>query len=166
MDEAKNRLHLRNPWHLLATGFGSGLAPYIPGTVGSLAAIPFGLLFAYYLPTEIFSLVIVFSICIGIYICGRTAKDMAIHDHGSIVWDEFVGMWISMLVLPILNWQWVLVAFLLFRFFDMLKPWPISWFDRNVHGGMGIMIDDIVAGVVVAVIIFCAGHFWMPRFMF
>lgn len=165
MDEAKSRLHLRNPWHLLATGFGSGLAPYIPGTVGSLAAIPFGILFAYYLPTEIFSLVIAFSICLGIYICGRTAKDMGTHDHGSIVWDEFVGMWITMLVLPILNWQWVLAAFLLFRFFDMLKPWPIRWFDRNLHGGLGIMVDDIVAGVVVAVIIFCAGHFWMPRFM-
>lgn len=73
---------------------------------------------------------------------------MGTHDHGSIVWDEFVGMWITLMALPTLDWQWVAAGFVIFRIFDMWKPWPIRWFDRNIHGGMGIMVDDIVAGVI------------------
>ncbi|VTP60741.1 Phosphatidylglycerophosphatase A [Serratia rubidaea] len=94
MDEAKRRLRMSNPWHLLATGFGSGLSPVVPGTMGSLAAIPFWLLLIQ-LPWQLYSLIVMFSICIGVYLCHQTAKDMRVHDHGSIVWDEFVGMWIN-----------------------------------------------------------------------
>ena len=90
---------MRNPWHLLATGFGSGLSPVVPGTMGSLAAIPFWYLMTF-LPWQLYSLVVMMSICIGVYLCHRTAKDMGTHDHGSIVWDEFVGMWITLMALP------------------------------------------------------------------
>ena len=154
-DDAKSRLNLRNPWHLLATGFGSGLSPIIPGTMGSLAAIPFWYVL-HFLPLASYSLVVVIGFLIGIYICHRTSKDMGTHDHGSIVWDEFIGMWITLMAIPVVNWQWVLAGFVVFRIFDMWKPWPIRWFDRNVHGGLGIMIDDVVAGVVAAAVLFLA----------
>lgn len=95
-DVAKSRLNLRNPWHLLATGFGSGLSPVVPGTMGSLAAIPFWYLMTF-LPWQLYSLVVMFGICIGVYLCHQTAKDMGVHDHGSIVWDEFIGMWITLM---------------------------------------------------------------------
>lgn len=83
-----------------------------------------------------------------------------VHDHGSIVWDEFIGMWITLMALPTNDWQWVAAGFVIFRILDMWKPWPIRWFDRNVHGGMGIMIDDIVAGVISAGILYFIGHHW------
>lgn len=166
MDNPKAKLKLSDPVHLLATGFASGLAPIAPGTAGSLAAIPFWLLFVHYLPWIWCLSILAVSALVGIYICHRTAKDMGEHDHGSIVWDEFVGMWITLLVVPVLNWQWVLLAFILFRFFDMLKPWPISWFDRNVHGGFGIMIDDVIAGAISAVILFLLAQYAPMGFMF
>ena len=158
-DEALSRLSMRNPWHLLATGFGSGLSPVVPGTMGSLAAIPFLYLMTF-LPWQLYSLVVMMSICIGVYLCHRTAKDMGTHDHGSIVWDEFVGMWITLMALPTMDWQWVAAGFVIFRIFDMWKPWPIRWFDRNIHGGMGIMVDDIVAGVISAGVLYVIGHHW------
>jgi phosphatidylglycerophosphatase A len=83
---------------------------------------------------------------LGIWICGKTAEDMGVHDDSSIVWDEVAGMLITMLAVP-LSWQTVLVGFMLFRFFDILKPWPISYLDKHVHGGFGIMIDDVLAGL-------------------
>ncbi|MFP2306722.1 phosphatidylglycerophosphatase A [Citrobacter braakii] len=158
-DVAKSRLSMRNPWHLLATGFGSGLSPIVPGTMGSLAAIPFWYLMTF-LPWQLYSLVVMLSICIGVYLCHQTAKDMGVHDHGSIVWDEFVGMWITLMALPNHDWQWVAAGFVIFRILDMWKPWPIRWFDRNVHGGTGIMIDDIVAGILSAGILYFIGHHW------
>ncbi|MEZ2586730.1 phosphatidylglycerophosphatase A [Kluyvera intermedia] len=156
-DTAKSRLNLGNPWHLLATGFGSGLSPIMPGTMGSLASIPFWYLLTF-LPLQVYSLVVMFGICIGVYICRRTARDMGTHDHGSIVWDEFIGMWITLMAIPVISWQWVLAGFVVFRIFDMWKPWPIRWFDRNIHGGMGIMVDDIIAGVISAGILYVVGH--------
>jgi len=155
-DVAKSRLKMSNLWHLLATGFGSGLSPWMPGTMGSIAAIPFWYLLNM-LPQDIYVLILLFGICIGVYLCHRTAKDMGVHDHGSIVWDEFIGMWITLMAIPVNSWQWVLAGFLVFRLFDIWKPWPIRWFDRNVHGGMGIMVDDIVAGIVSAGVLYVAG---------
>lgn len=111
-------------------------------------------------PWQLYSLVVMMSICIGVYLCHRTAKDMGTHDHGSIVWDEFVGMWITLMALPTMDWQWVAAGFVIFRIFDMWKPWPIRWFDRNIHGGMGIMVDDIVAGVISAGVLYVIGHHW------
>lgn len=141
-----------NHWvHFLAFGFGSGAAPKAPGTFGTLAAIPVYLLLAQ-LPLWAFIAVIVVSFFVGIYLCDQTSKDMGVHDHGGIVWDEFVGFWITMIALPF-HWAWILAGFVLFRFFDIIKPWPISWLDKRVEGGFGIMIDDVIAGVFALVIL-------------
>ena len=89
---------------------------------------------------------------VGIFLCGKTAKDLNVHDHGGIVWDEFVGFWITMFMAPA-GLTWVVIGFVLFRFFDIIKPWPISWIDKKVSGGLGIMLDDIVAGVMAALVL-------------
>lgn len=159
MANPKDKINLKNPWHFLATGFGSGLSPIIPGTMGTVAAIPLYLLMAQ-LPFTVYLLITVVAALIGITICQKTSDDMGVHDHGSIVWDEFVGFWITMAIAPVVSWQWVLAGFVLFRFFDMVKPWPISWLDKHVHGGLGIMIDDILAGFMAMIALWGLGH-WM-----
>ncbi len=150
---------MRNPWHLLATGFGSGLAKYVPGTMGTLAAIPFYLLLAQ-LPFGWYLVAVLIAALIGVKICTITSGDMKVHDHGSIVWDEFVGFWITMAIAPTVSWQWVLTGFILFRFFDMVKPWPISWLDKHVKGGFGIMVDDILAGFMAMIALWVVGY-WL-----
>jgi len=141
--------------HWLAFGFGSGLAPKAPGTFGTLAAIPFYLLMSplawpYYL-----GLVVVFTV-IGIWACDRTARELGAKDPSAIVWDEFVGFFITMLAVPSVlltasyGWAWILAGFLAFRLFDIWKPWPIRVIDERVEGGLGIMLDDILAGVMAA----------------
>jgi len=140
---------LKNPVHFLALGFGSGLAPKAPGTFGTLMAVPLYLILqpltlTYYLLT-------VLIICIaGIYICDKSAALMGEHDHPGIVWDEFAGYFITMIAVPF-DWLWILLGFALFRLFDILKPQPIRWLDKHVKGGFGIMIDDILAGIMAAV---------------
>ncbi len=147
----------RNPVHLLAFGFGSGAAPKAPGTFGTLAAIiPYLLLVQLSLPFYLAVLVITFLV--GIYICGQTAKDLGVHDHGGIVWDEFVGLWIALLLAPP-GWLWLLAGFVLFRIFDIAKPWPIGWADRQVSGGLGIMLDDVIAGLYALAIL--QGAAWL-----
>lgn len=147
MDNPISKIRLSNPVHLLATGFGSGLSPIIPGTMGTLAAVPFYYLLVSLSPIAL-AIAIVLGSLVGIYLCERTSSDMGVHDHGSIVWDEFVGFWITMFLVPVTDWQVVLAGFIIFRFFDMVKPWPISWLDKQVHGGFGIMLDDVVAGLM------------------
>ncbi|WP_422409626.1 MULTISPECIES: phosphatidylglycerophosphatase A [unclassified Endozoicomonas] len=147
----------KNPVHFLAFGLGSGLSPVAPGTFGTVAAIPFYLMFQY-LPLWNYFLVLVVSIILGIWLCGKTSKDLGVHDHPGIVWDEFVGYWITMLAAP-RGWEWVLVGFILFRIFDIWKPWPIGWLDKRVHGGLGIMIDDIVAGIFALVCLQVIAYF-------
>lgn len=144
-DQVLTRLSLKNPVHFLALGFGSGLAAKAPGTFGTLAAIPLYLLMAPLPLTWYIGLTLV-GVFAGFYICGKAAQDMGVHDHGAIVWDEVVGLLITMLAAPS-GWGWLLVGFGLFRFFDIIKPWPIRWLDAKVHGGFGIMIDDVLAGV-------------------
>lgn len=135
----------RHPVHFLAIGLGSGAAPKAPGTAGTLAAVllfwPLSLL-----PLSAYLAVVVISALAGIYLCGKTARDWQVHDHGGIVWDEFVGFWITMIAVPV-TWYWVLAGFVLFRLFDIWKPWPIRYCDQQIHGGLGIMLDDILAGV-------------------
>jgi phosphatidylglycerophosphatase A len=144
--ELRQRISLKNPLHFLAFGFGSGLAPKAPGTFGTLAAIPLVVLLSFYCPLPIYiGLCVLFSV-VGIWICGHTANDMQVHDDSSIVWDEVVGMMITMVAVP-LNWQTILAGFILFRLFDIIKPWPISYLDKHVHGGFGIMADDVLAGI-------------------
>ncbi|OYD22596.1 phosphatidylglycerophosphatase A [Oceanimonas baumannii] len=138
-------LKLSNPLHLLALGFGSGLSPVMPGTMGTLAAIPFYLLIAG-LPLWLYVALLVLGFVAGIKICNAATRAIGRHDHGAIVWDEFIGFGVTMLAAPA-GWQWIVAGFVLFRFFDMVKPWPISWFDRRVHGGFGIMLDDVIAGL-------------------
>lgn len=155
----KDLLKMSNPWHLLATGFGSGLAKYVPGTMGTLAAVPLYLLLAQ-LPFSWYLVVVFIAALIGIKICNITSNDMQVHDHGSIVWDEFVGFWITMAIAPEATWQWVLTGFILFRFFDMVKPWPICWLDKHVEGGFGIMVDDILAGFMAMIALWGVGY-WL-----
>lgn len=138
--------HLLNPVHCLSLGLGSGLMKPAPGTWGSLAAMPLWWLLAQ-LPLSAYLVVCLIAALIGIYLCGATARALGVHDHSAIVWDEFVGVWIAMIALPV-SWQGALLGFVLFRLFDIWKPWPIRYFDKNVHGGLGIMLDDIVAGVM------------------
>lgn len=145
MAASTEQFKLSDPIHFLALGFGSGLAPKAPGTFGTLAGIPVFLLAASIMPIAYISLVLLMSVA-GVYICGKAAKDAGVHDHGAIVWDEIVGFMITMFLIPI-SWQSLVLGFVLFRLFDIFKPWPISYLDKHCHGGFGIMIDDIVAGI-------------------
>ncbi len=147
---------LSNPVHFLAVGFGLGLAPKAPGTWGTLAALPFFLVMAGLSLPLYLGIVAVMAI-VGVYLCGKTAEDMKTHDHPSIVWDEVVGMLITMVMLPA-GWGWILGAFVAFRFFDIIKPWPIRLLDRHVHGGFGIMVDDVLAGIFALGTVQLAAH--------
>lgn len=130
---------------LLAFGFGAGYSPVAPGTMGTLVAVPLYLLLQ---PLSLFEyLGVVFAISIiGIFICGMASEEMGGHDHPGIVWDEIAGYLVTMIAAPT-GWPWVVAGFVLFRFFDILKPWPIGAIDKQVHGGLGIMLDDILAGI-------------------
>jgi phosphatidylglycerophosphatase A len=140
---------LRDPLSFMAFGLGSGLAPKMPGTAGTLVAVPLYWLAAPYLSLAQYGLALVLTFVIGIYVCDHATRKLGVHDHGGIVWDEWVGYWVTMMGAP-LHWQWALVGFLLFRFFDMVKPWPIHLADRKIHGGFGIMFDDLLAGIAAA----------------
>ncbi|MEN8270706.1 phosphatidylglycerophosphatase A [Acinetobacter baumannii] len=133
-------------------GFGSGLAPKAPGTFGSAFALLFVPIWLSLGFTLSLIAILIMSV-VGIYICGQTAKVINVHDDGRIVWDEFAGQSITflpLLYLQQINWIWVITGFILFRIFDVWKPWPIRVIDRQVHGGFGIMLDDIIAGVWAA----------------
>ena len=137
---------LRNPIHLLSFGLGTGLSPFAPGTMGTLIAIPIFLL----LSTQSVPFYLVFisiAFFIGCWSSAYTAKSLNVHDHPGIVIDEIVGYLITMISVPT-NWYWVILGFVLFRIFDIWKPWPISVADQRVKGGIGIMLDDVLAGIL------------------
>ncbi|MEE4245978.1 MAG: phosphatidylglycerophosphatase A [Kangiellaceae bacterium] len=141
---------MTHPIYCLAFGLGSGLAPKAPGTFGTLLAIPLFWFMASW-PMLGYLAAVVFLAAIGIYLCGETARALHIHDHPGIVWDEIVGYLIAMI--PLSNdWRAMLLGFALFRFFDIIKPWPIKWADAKVKGGLGIMLDDIIAGIFAAIL--------------
>ncbi len=148
----------KNPLHQLAFGFGSGLAPKAPGTFGTLMGV-FFYLWLQYLPWFSYLLVVLVAFLLGIEICSRVSRDLGVKDHPGIVWDEMVGYWVTMLVAPA-GIGWMLLGFVLFRIFDIFKPWPIGWADRRVSGGLGIMLDDLFAGVIAAVGVAVAAWFW------
>lgn len=138
------RLLTSHPAHFFALGFGSGLMPKGPGTAGTLVAFPFYWLIAPLLNDYFFILFLIAAFIVGIKICDKTGRTLGVEDHGGIVWDEIVAF---MLVLfftpPGIDWQ--IFAFVLFRFFDIVKPQPIKYVDQNLHGGLGVMFDDLLA---------------------
>ena len=156
---------LTDPGHLVALGLGSGLAPLGPGTAGTLVGV---LGFIWFLYSPIFTLVLYFLLClvlffVGIFICARTSRFLDAHDHKAIVFDEIVGFFIGAGWIPVLelfrlleNFEiqfiFIPLTFVLFRFFDIAKPWPISKVDRECQGGVGIMLDDLLAGVLTFVV--------------
>jgi len=136
---------LRDPIHFLALGFGTGCVPKAPGTAGTLAGVLVylivqGLPWVYYLA------LVGLLYLMGVWICAYTAKALGAHDHPAIVWDEIVGYLVTMFLAPA-GWLWIIAGFILFRLFDIWKPWPIRWLDKQVKGGNGIMVDDLVAGI-------------------
>ena len=156
----QRRALLASPAGWLACGFGSGLAPVAQGTFGSLAALLPWLLLRE-LPLWIYLVVLLAGFAIGVWACGVAGRALGVDDHRSLVWDEFIGQWAALvpLLLPSLRpsdglpWWQLVLGFALFRLFDVWKPWPIRWLDRRVKGGMGVMIDDLLAGVFAAVVL-------------
>ena len=134
----------RNPVHLLAFGLGAGASPWAPGTAGTLVAVPLYLILRPF-PIVAYLTVTLALFALGVWLCEKTSHELGAHDHPGIVWDEIVGYLVTMILAPS-GWLWVLVGFVLFRFFDILKPWPVRWADRRVGGGLGIMLDDLLAG--------------------
>ena len=145
---------LSDPVLFLAFGFGSGLAKKAPGTFGTVAAIP-----VYWLFVQsgflFYSVLTVIVTVTGIWICGIAAEKLDEHDFGGIVWDEIAGYLITMWLVPF-SWQAAALGFVLFRIFDILKPWPIKWIDQKVHGGLGIMLDDVLAAVFAGALLVLA----------
>jgi len=138
----------------LAFGFGAGLSPVAPGTMGTLVAVPFAFALKS-LDTPVFWIVLVLLFLLGVRLCGQVSRGLGVHDHGGIVWDEMVGYWLAVAFVP-LQWHWLLAAFVLFRLFDIVKPWPIRQLDRKVGGGFGIMLDDVVAALFTVIILAAA----------
>ena len=151
LDARQRATLLRDPAGWIACGFGSGLSPIAPGTVGSLAALPVWFaLRALSWPWHVFAIALAFAL--GTWSSARVVRALRVEDPGFVVCDEFVGQWIALLPtlwMPFAWWQ-VAAGFVLFRFFDVLKPWPVSWADANLKGGFGIMFDDVLAGLQAA----------------
>ena len=142
---------IKRPACFLGLGFGSGLAPVAPGTFGTLAAIPIYLLMQN-LSLITYLVLTTIAFIVGIWICQQSADWLGKEDPSAVVWDEIVGYLITMIAAPT-GWLWIVIGFVLFRFFDILKPWPISLADREIHGGLGIMVDDVIAGVFAGVLL-------------
>ena len=139
---------LQNPIRFLGFGFGSGLAPKAPGTFGTLPALPLAWILLFLGSNKIGLIILsVVLFFIGIWICNVTERDLGVHDYGGIVWDEIVAMLLILAFVP-QTVLWWLMAFLVFRFFDAVKPPPIKWFDQKVSGGFGVMLDDIIAAIM------------------
>jgi phosphatidylglycerophosphatase A len=139
---------LRDPVRLLALGLGSGLVPVAPGTAGSLLGLAAAMLAAQR-GMWIAVAITVVVVLAGFWICGEGARRLGVHDHPAIVWDEIAGMMLAMLAAP-RGWGWAALAFALFRLFDIVKPWPIREIDHGIRGGAGIMLDDVLAGILAA----------------
>ena len=161
MSDKNRKIHLhelKDPVVFIAMGVGSGVCPKAPGTAGTLMAVPL----VYFLQLQtllIYSLVTLFVLFTGPWICGYAAKKLKVHDHSGIVYDELGGFLITMFMIPA-NWTLMLAGFVLFRFFDALKPWPISWLDKNIHGGFGIMLDDVLAGIISLLCLMLLQTWW------
>lgn len=154
LDAARRRALLAHPAGWIACGFGSGLSPWAPGTVGSaVALLPWLALRT--LDWPIYLVVVALAFVLGVWASNIAIARLRIDDPGVVVWDEFVGQWIALLPLVVTPraWPWVFAGFALFRLFDVWKPWPVSWADRRVKGGLGVMLDDVAAGCYAAAIL-------------
>lgn len=146
MTEAKlSYAHLKNPVTLLALGFGAGYTPRMPGTAGTVVGV-ICFLPMQSLPWFYYLALVSMLFLLGVRVCDRAAAMLGVHDHPAIVWDEIVGYLITMTAAP-RGWVWILLGFVLFRLFDIWKPWPVRWLDKRVKGGLGIMIDDVLAAL-------------------
>ncbi len=151
---ANARFVFRHPAHFLAFGFGSGLAPIAPGTAGTLVAVPLVVALDWVLPSLMAQLlVLLLLVVVGVVTCEVTSRHLQVHDHSGIVIDEIAGYLVTMICFPA-HWFYYLVGFIFFRIFDIWKPFPIGWCDRRVSGGIGIMVDDLLAGVYAAIGLF------------
>jgi phosphatidylglycerophosphatase A len=148
---------LRNPVHWPAFGFGLGLIPFAPGTFGSLLGIPLWWLTPPVLWIQL--TVAALIVAVGIWICGESARLIGVHDHGGIVWDEVAGMYLTLLVVPP-EPAWILAAFVAFRVMDIFKPWPIRDLDHSLKGGLGIMLDDVMAALYAACLLLLGRIMW------
>lgn len=148
---------LSDPILFLAFGFGSGLAKKAPGTCGTVAAIPVYYLFIQFNNVWIYSALTLIATVIGVWFCDVAAKKLDEHDFGGIVWDEVAGYLITLWFVPY-SWQAVVLGFVLFRIFDIIKPFPIRWVDQKVHGGLGIMLDDVIAAVFAGLLLLLAAR--------
>jgi phosphatidylglycerophosphatase A len=155
---AIRKVAMRSASGLLAFGFGAGLSPVAPGTMGTLVAVPFALILKS-LDAPLFWTALLLLFILGVAVCERVSRKLGVHDHGGIVWDEMVGYWLAVAFIP-MQWQWLLAAFVLFRFFDIYKPWPIRQIDANVGGGFGIMIDDVLAALFTMIILAVVQYLW------
>lgn len=152
LDAAQRRALLGHPGGWIACGFGSGLSPIAPGTAGSAAALlPW--LALRELPWPAYLLAVAIAFGVGVWASNVAVARLRIDDPGAVVWDEFVGQWIALapLVATPRAWPWIVAGFALFRLFDVWKPWPVSWADRRVAGGLGVMVDDVIAGAYAAI---------------
>lgn len=141
----------RNPLYFIAFGFGSGAMPFAPGTFGTLMAIPFYLLLRL-LPVTYYIIFVILFIAFSSWLCDRISRVIHEHDHPGMCIDEFAGFFVTMINAPH-GWSWIILGFLLFRLFDVWKPWPIRYIDEKVHGGFGMVLDDVVAGIFGMIII-------------
>ena len=148
---------LRHPAGWIASGFGSGFSPFAPGTVGTAAGLlPW--LWLRTLPLPFYALAIAVAFAIGVWASTWVVRRSGVQDPQVVVWDEFVGVWIALAALPP-GWIWMLGGFALFRLFDIWKPWPVSWADEKLHGGLGVMLDDVFAGIYALLLMQLAAFF-------
>lgn len=141
-----------HPAHMIAFGFGAGLAPFAPGTFGTLLAWPIGWLFGAAYPAPVLLGILALLFFIGVWACALTGRRLGVHDHSGMVWDEIVAFLLVLAVVPRDFW-WQLAAFVLFRAFDILKPAPIRWFERRWRGGFGVMFDDLLAALYTLLVL-------------
>jgi phosphatidylglycerophosphatase A len=146
---------LSHPAHFIALGFGTGLAPVAPGTVGTLLAVPLYAVLARQLAPELAAAAIAVLFAIGVWACGRTGRDFGVADHPSMNWDEIVAF-LAVLLLTPPGLAWQAFAFVAFRAFDIAKPPPIRYVDRTVKGGLGVMLDDVIAGFYALLVLAAA----------
>lgn len=157
------RLLLRHPAGWIASGAGVGLAPFAAGTFGSVAA-----LLPWYwlrdLPPPFYLLALLGAFGLGVWAANWVIRAIRLQDPSVVVWDEFIGLWIALFLAPV-GWPWIVVGFVLFRVFDILKPWPVSWADDHVEGGFGAMLDDALAGLYAWIVLqSLAWYFDVSRF--